>query len=154
MVIDKQENPEHYASLHPRFPRAFEYLHRLLASGAPDGKHILAGTEIPEEIYVNLCTVDAEPHETAVAESHEKYMDVQVVLSGDELMFTPAVTPNVTEENAEKDFVFYAPVPLACCTRLFVPAGHFVIFFTGELHAPCHAVSPARIRKAVVKVLM
>ena len=37
MVIDRLENLERYASLHPRFPRAFEYLRGLLASGASDG---------------------------------------------------------------------------------------------------------------------
>ena len=153
MVIDRLENLERYASLHPRFPRAFEYLRGLLASGASDGKHVLAGTEVPEEIYVNLCTVNAEPHDVAVAESHEKYIDVQVILSGDELMFSPVIASAVTERSTEKDYALYAPAPIADCTRLCVPAGHFAVFFTGERHAPCHAVSPSRIRKAIVKVL-
>ncbi|HBF15840.1 MAG TPA: YhcH/YjgK/YiaL family protein [Clostridiales bacterium] len=153
MVTDSLENLEHYASLHPRFPRAFAYLRALLASDAPDGKHVLAGTDTPEEIFVNICTVDAGPHETAVAESHEKYIDVQVILSGDELMFSPAFVPPVTEESAEKDYRLYAPVALNDCTRLCVSAAHFAIFFPAELHAPCHALSPSRIRKAIVKVL-
>lgn len=153
MVTDSLENLEHYVSLHPRFPRAFAYLRGLLASGAPDGKHILAGTDTPEEIFVNICTVDAEPRAAAVAESHEKYIDVQVILSGNELMFSPVVAPPVTEESAERDYRLYAPAALDACTRLCVPENHFAIFFPGELHAPCHAASPTRIRKAIVKVL-
>lgn len=152
MVIDQLEHLEQYASLHPRFPAAFAFLRRLLQENAPDGRHVLAGTDIPEEIFINLGTGDVTPQETARAESHKKYIDVQVVLSGEELMYIPTRTPAVTEESTEKDFLLYAPVPLSDCTRLVVPAGSFAIFFANELHAPCHAPEPRSVRKAVVKV--
>ncbi len=148
MVIDQLEHLEQYASLHPRFPAAFAFLRKLLQENAPDGRHVLAGTDIPEEIFVNLGTGDATPQESARAESHKKYIDVQVVLTGEELMYVPARTPAVTEENAERDYLLYAPVPLSDCTRLNVPAGSFAIFFTNELHAP----EPRPVRKAIVKV--
>ena len=155
MVIDRLEYLELYAPLHPRFTAAFSFLRRLLAENAPDGRHVLEATDIPEEIFVNLTTGSATPQETACAESHKKYIDVQVVLSGEELMYVPAAAPAVVEENSEKDFLLYAPAPLSACTRLDIPSGSFAIFFAGELHAPCHTAAPCAVpvRKAIVKVL-
>lgn len=153
MVLDRLENLEQYASLNPRFPAAFAYLRRLLAEDAPNGRHVLPGTDAPEDIFVNLCTCDLALRDTARAESHMAYIDVQVVLSGDETMYVPSEAPAVTEADAEKDFRLYAPVPLSDCSRLTVRAGSFAIFFPGELHAPCHALAaPSHSRKAILKV--
>lgn len=155
MVIDKLENLEHYATLHPRFPQAFAFLRELLAQNAPDGRHILPGTDIPEEIYVSLVTGTLEPQETARAESHKRYIDVQLVLSGTDVMYVPATEPALTEESDERDCQLYAPVPLDGCHRLTVGPNVFAIFFTGELHAPCHSAqaAPTVSRKAILKVL-
>ncbi len=152
MVMDRLENLEQYASLNPRFPAAFAYLRRLLAEDAPNGRHVLAGTDAPEDIFVNLCPCDLVPQDTARAESHKVYIDVQVVLSGDEVMYVPSEVPAVTEESDEKDFRLYAPVPLSDCDRLIVRSGSFAIFFPGELHAPCHPLASPSSRKAIVKV--
>lgn len=154
MVLDRLENLEHYASLHPRFPAAFDYLRRLLAAGTPDGKYVLEGTDTPEEIFVCLCTVENKTDRTAIAESHMKYIDVQVVLSGADTLYTPTGIPALTEESAERDCRLYAPVPLDSCTRICVEAGHFAIYFVDELHAPCHGDTVGGMaRKAILKVL-
>lgn len=155
MVIDKLENLERYASLHPRFPQAFAFLRELLAENAPDGRQVLSGTDIPEAIFVNLCTGTLEPQQSARAESHKQYIDVQVVLSGTDVMYVPTAEPDLTEESDAKDYRLYAPVPLDVCHRLPVDAGKFAIFFPGELHAPCHSAqsTPTVSRKAILKVL-
>lgn len=152
MVIGNLKDLERYASLQPRFPEAFAYLRELLAAGAEDGKHVAHTAD--EAIYVNLCTCTLQDKETARAESHMRYIDVQVVLTGAEEMYVPAAEPRVEEENAEGDYRLYERVPLADCTRLTIGAGQFAIFFPGELHAPCHAhAACAQTRKAIVKVL-
>ena len=155
MVFDQLESLDNYASLHPRFPAAFAFLRRLLSENAPDGRHVLSGTDIPEEIFVNLATNEVLPQAAARAESHRKYIDIQLVLSGTEAMYIPVGSPAVTEDNAANDCLLYGEVPLSECHRLLVRPGSFAIFFPGELHAPCHSASalPSTVRKAVVKVL-
>ena len=155
MVIDQLESLDKYASLHPRFPAAFAYLRRLLSENAPDGKHILTGTKIPEEIFVSIATNELAPQAAARAESHRKYIDIQVILSGSEVIYAPTGMPAVTEDNTANDCLFYEKTPLSECHRLLVRPGSFAIFFPGELHAPCHSASsiPSTARKAVVKVL-
>lgn len=156
MIIDSMERLADYASVHPRFPRAIAYLQELLANGAADGRHVLEGTDIPEEIYVNLATGALKLKDTARAESHRKYIDIQVMLAGEEMMYVPTVpTEADTPYEEAKDCMHYADVPFADCHCLLVKEGNFAIFFTNELHAPSMAVGnqPASVRKAVVKVL-
>lgn len=158
MVIDRLENLSQYASLHPRFPAAFSFLQGLLEQNAADGHHVMPDADIPDAIYANLMTGDTKINDAAVAESHKKYIDVQVVLSGEENMYVPAsVAPAVTVPyQPDKDVIFYESVAFDSCHRLRVSAGSFVIFFANELHAPSMAVgsAPSAVRKAVLKVLV
>lgn len=157
MVIDNLENLTNYEGLHPTFPKAFSYLKMLLESGAADGRHEPSEQAANEAFYVNLMTGTAQPKDDAVAESHRKYIDVQVVIDGAELMCVPAAKelPAVTTDYQEdKDYMLYAPVSVSACHQLRVHAGQFVIFFADELHAPMIGLdtTPTTVRKAVLKV--
>lgn len=151
MVVDKLENLMQYQSLHPRFPKAFAFLQELLEKGAENGRHELDG-----EVYVNLLTEDTKVKDAAVAESHRKYIDVQLVIDGKETMCVPTQIPEISVEyKEEKDCMFYSPVAPANCYQLRMEAGAFAIFFAGELHAPMMAVDGKveTVRKAVLKIL-
>lgn len=156
MIVDAIENLLKYEAMHPRFPKALAYLKNLLESGAEDGRHQPDGQD--DSFYVNLVTGTTQPKDEAVAESHRKYIDVQVVIEGDELMCVPSATslPAVTTDyQPDGDYMFYAPVPVSDCHQLQVHAGQFVVFFTDELHAPMMSLNsaPTPVRKAILKVL-
>ena len=157
MVVGAWNELSRYAALHPRFPEAFDFLKQLLEQNVADGHHVMPGTDVPEAVYVNLATGDVQPKELATSESHRKYIDVQVVLSGEEAMYVPAlVMPAVTTEYQEaQDYMLYAPQAFDKCHVLRVKEGNFVIFFENELHAPSMAIgnAPSKVRKAVLKVL-
>ncbi len=154
MIIDRIENIGKYAGVHGRFLTAFAYLDKLVAEGAANGKHILEGTEVPEEIFVNISTNENKVHTEAVFESHELYIDVQLVMEGTEVMYVPATVQPV-KSYRKNDNQMYEGVPFEKCHKLVIPAGHFAVFFAGELHAPGVSVSdvPTVVRKAVLKVL-
>ena len=156
MIIDSLNNLSKYASTHPRFPRAFAFLQELLNNNAPDGRHVLEGTEIPEEIFVNIMSPENPLKPAARAEVHKKYIDVQILLKGDERMSVPTTTPEVEiPYNEAKDCTMYVGVPFDQCHNLYATEGSFAIFFAGELHAPSIACGdqPSTVRKAVIKVL-
>ena len=151
MVVDKLENLMQYQSLHPRFPKAFAFLCDLLEKGTENGRY-----ELDDEVYVNLLNDDTKTDEGAKAESHRRYIDVQLVIDGAEIMCIPVKKPEVAVAYREdKDCMFYAPVMPSECHRLRMESGEFVIFFAGELHAPMLSVSGKveTVRKAVLKVL-
>ena len=93
MIIDQLSLLSQYASIHPRFPAAFAFLQELLEKNSPDGRYVMPGADLPEAVFVNLSANDMRTDETATAESHQAYIDVQVVLTGAEAMYIPADPP-------------------------------------------------------------
>ncbi len=155
MVIDKLAYLDLYKNLHPRFEKAFAFFKELCEKNVPDGKYVLDGTEQNEEIFVNFTTIETKFSDRAVAEVHGKYIDVQIVLDGDEVMYVPAKDLTVVGEHPENDCGFYESTAIADCNRLEIGVGRFAIFFAGEAHAPGHGRTEKtqKIRKAIIKIL-
>ena len=155
MICDKLENLGRYAEVHPRFREAFAFLRELIEGGAEKGRHDLPGTDgaifANMNVYETKCLSDATKMEV-----HRDYVDVQIMLEGEELMYVPSLdaeTPVLTPYNEEGDYALYAMPAPSTCLALPLPAGSFAIFFPGELHAPGLApATPAGIRKLVGKI--
>jgi biofilm protein TabA len=88
-------------------------------------------------------------------EFHERHIDVQCLLSGQEALgFLPANINLVPKDNflAERDIAFVSPQENE--TRIVLTPGMYAVFFPGELHRPCRAVDQAmQIKKVVIKIL-
>ncbi len=155
MITDSNKNFYRYASVHPRFERAFKFFEELMEKGVKNGKYVLEGTQIPSEIYVSFMDCDLKKSVMPIAESHDKYIDIQILINGEETMYVPTVELDITESKPEKDCKKYKPVDTLNCHKLNVCAGSFAVFFTQELHAPGETESdmPVSVRKAVIKVL-
>lgn len=105
------------------------------------------------EIYAQVFDTVTAPAEEKRPEVHEKFIDVQFLVSGRErLGFTPDTGSYETEERLEeKDLIFYKTVE----NEGFVEAvpGCYSIFFPADVHRPAVAAGePMKIRKVVVKV--
>ena len=86
-------------------------------------------------------------------ESHLQYIDIQVIVEGDEQMAVTDVKYCAVVENLtpSKDLIFYRDVPDASLLRL--RAGEAAVYFPVDAHMPCLLVDkPAIVRKTVVKV--
>ena len=158
MIFDKLENLESYCGVHPRFDRALPFLLDLIAQKADTGRHEIPNAELLGEVWGNMLAFEAQPiGPNTLMESHKRFIDVQIVLEGEEQMFVPTtVAPAVqTPYNEASDVEFYRLPPQETLTRLCVPAGYFAIFFAGELHAPSNSVTdrPTPMRKLVGKVM-
>ena len=158
MIIDSFENVSRYECVHPRFPAAVAYLKSLLEKNVPDGRYEPENSGSPAEFYVSIATGALKTDDTARAESHRKYIDLQLLLEGAEKMFVPSLDPIPaadTEYSDEKDCMHYERVSKDACHCLVVPKGQFAIFFAEELHAPSMALgNEANVtRKAVLKIL-
>lgn len=158
MIFDKLENLESYRGVHPRFDRALPFLLELIAQKADTGRHEIPDVELAGEVWGNMLAFEAQPvgPDTSM-EAHKLFIDVQIVLEGEEQMFVPTtVAPEVkTPYNEASDVEFYRMPPQDSLTKLYVPAGYFAIFFAGELHAPSNSVTdrPTPMRKLVGKVM-
>ncbi|MFZ6801464.1 YhcH/YjgK/YiaL family protein [Undibacterium sp. Di24W] len=93
--------------------------------------------------------------ETGFPEFHERHIDVQYLLSGEEALgYLPANQELVPHDDRlkERDIAFVAQQTHE--TRIVLTPGMYAIFFPGELHRPCRAVAQAmQIKKVVIKIL-
>jgi len=144
----------------PRFAAAFAYVTDLLEAGsrawarleriAPGetGRVELAGGAFAlEQAYI------PKPRSEGFFESHRKYIDVQVVVAGAELMELADISRLEVSEpyNPERDFTKYADITGA--TVLKMGPGDAAIFFPNDGHMPAlQWRGTGLVRKTVVKV--
>jgi len=148
MITDTLGLCHRYASLHPRFAAAFEFLQKLPAD-QPLGRFELDG----DNCFALVQSYTTKPAAQGTFESHERYIDIQFIQSGQEtLLWTPRGALKITQPyNAEKDVAFYA-MP-ARTTAVNLVAGEFAIFFPEDGHAPgIEFGSASTVRKIVIKV--
>ncbi len=148
MIIDRPENADRYADMHPRFAAAFELLRELDFDGAPDGPAEIDG----ERLTINVLRRELKQPQEAKLESHERYVDIQYAHRGNEIFGwkrTADCREPIGEFDTEKDVIKYEDEPDAYWPLL---EGMFVLFFPEDAHAPM--VGEGEIEKLVVKVLL
>ncbi|CAN1536483.1 EbgC Beta-galactosidase, beta subunit [Flavobacteriaceae bacterium] len=146
MVIDKIENYRLYSTLTKRLAKGFEFINNTDLIAIAPGKYEIEN----DAIFAIVQEYDTKEQEDSVLEGHHKYIDIQYVIQGVELMgFTPLTNQEVVEENLEKDYTFYNGET----SMLRVEAGMFTLFFPEDLHRPgVKAGQISKVKKVVVKV--
>ena len=82
MVVDTLENLEKYASLNPLFAQAIEFLKSHDLQAMEIGKTELKG----KDLLVNIAQTKPKTKEEAKLETHNEFIDIQIPLSGTEVM--------------------------------------------------------------------
>ena len=130
---------------------AIEHVIAHVSEATPLGKHDIDGNNL----FYLISEDTTEPMADRRAEYHARYLDIQIVLKGQEGMtfsVLPAGAPD-TDWLADKDIAFLPEGELE--KTVLLSEGDFVVFYPGEVHKPLCAVDePAKVRKAVVKILM
>lgn len=129
--------------------QAIEHVKAHVTDATPLGKHDIDGNRL----FYLISEDSTEPFADRRAEYHAKYLDIQIVLKGQEGMTfstLPAGKPD-TDWLADKDIAF---LPEGAQEKTVVLSeGDYVVFWPGEVHKPLCAVgSAAKVRKAVVKM--
>ena len=146
MIIDTLDNLSSYASLNPLFAKVVEFMKANNLNKLEAGKHEIAG----KDLFVNIQVAKGRSPEEAVIETHDKMIDIQIPLSGEETFgYTQRDQLPKAEYNAEKDIT---KIPdLAADSYVTCQPGMMVIFFPQDGHAPCITGFP-EIKKAIFKV--
>ncbi len=148
MIIDHMNNAALYHGVHQGIRKALAYLANTDVSHLPPGRHDIDG----DKVYALAQQYETRPREKGVWEAHRRYIDVQLVATGSEIMgYAPIARLTVTQPYAtEKDCMLLA----GSGDFLTVRAGMFAVFFPGDAHMPCLACGEsALVSKVVVKVL-
>lgn len=151
MILDTLAQARTYHAISPRFKKAFAFLEQV-TERTPVGRHEIDG----DEIYAFVQQHVAKPVAERVYESHRKYIDIQYMVRGREVMWwapLPLLKKVTMPFDAEKDAALYALIPEGVPVN--VTAGQFAIFFPEDGHIPsCAWGEPAEVLKVVVKILV
>jgi len=146
MILDVLENAHRYLVINKGFAKAVEFLLRPELKELPVGKYEIDG----ERVFAMVSKDMGLKKEHALLETHEKFIDIQLVLSGtDDIGWKPKSLCNqpTGEYDPNSDLQFFTDTPN---TWLSIESGEFAIFFPEDAHMPM--ISSGPIHKVVVKI--
>ena len=147
MIVDKLENSGNYKNLGERILIAFDYLQNLDSKKLSEGKFEIDG----DKIFALVSFYNSKNREDCFLEAHRKYIDVQYVAEGEELIgYAPFDFQKVHKEyNEEFDFMLHDTEP----SFIKIKKGMFAIFYPEDLHMPGIKIDEnLPVKKVVVKV--
>jgi len=120
-----------------------------LHPSVPDGKHWLQ----EPDVFAQISSYQTKPPREGRVEAHQRFVDIQIVLSGSEIIeVTPlcGLIPE-TEDDEQNDIRFYK-VPDVPAVRLLLTPGSFALFYPQDTHRP--GLTPHSGTTAVKKVII
>lgn len=148
MIYDSIKNVDNYKGISANMDKALDFLKNMDVDSLTVGKFEIDGSNV----FYMVQEYETLPHGECKYETHNNYIDIQLLVSGNEVIrCTPEVTPELmTAYNPDKDVeLFY----IGEGYDFTLKAGNFVLLMTGELHAPkLMADKQEAVRKVVVKI--
>lgn len=148
MIIGDIHHPE-CAGLSPVLLEAVRLAVKAQPQQREPGRYELQG----DDIYMNVMRFATQSAESKKAELHEKFIDIQILLQGEETIHC-GVADSARECDVwhkEEDYQLCAAI--ADQQQVTMKPGMFAIFFPGEPHKPgVQGAASMEIKKAVIKV--
>jgi len=147
MILDSIKNIERYRSFSANMAKAIDFIASGKISRLTAGKFDIDG----DKVFVLMNEYETRPKEECKTETHRKYIDIQWMLEGSEIIgYSFLENQEIVESyNSEKDYTFYN----AQLSYFELKQHWFAIFFPTDLHCPSIKINESiPIRKAVIKV--
>lgn len=149
MIYDKIDNAVNYKGLSKTLDNALEFIMNIDVGRLVTGKNEIDG----DNLFCMFFEYETKEESEVEYESHQNYIDIQLLLSGNEyIRTTPFETPIVTKVyDIESDIELFA---LSAGNNLHLKDGYFSLVMPGELHAPgIKYNNKEQVQKLVVKIL-
>jgi biofilm protein TabA len=146
MILDTLDNVDRYAVLQPGFAAALKFLRKQELASLPVGKREVDGVRL----YALVSKDQGRGLSGAKLEAHRKYIDIQYVVTGNELIGwrnLPACRATGQGYSDDEDIEFFTAKPE---TWIRVPPDSLAIFFPEDVHAPL--AGDGWVHKVVLKV--
>lgn len=146
MITDTLNHLGRYIPLHPSFEKMAQFLKQTNLATLDIGRYEIDG----DNVFVNVDGYETKRDKNV--EFHKKYIDVQIVLLGQEQIGwipTNFVSHIITPYDEVKDIAF----GIAETDKLTAKNDRFFIFFPEDAHQPGLAINgPSQVKKAVFKI--
>ncbi|MCA0756084.1 YhcH/YjgK/YiaL family protein [Paenibacillus sp. N4] len=153
MIIGDIKHMDQERHIYPEAIRkALEHLQSGGLSGKEPGKYELEEGGLMFALVQRIVT---KPSGEQRLESHETYVDVQFVVSGEERIDVIKLSDQLVIEEqdlAGRDVVFYERKEKLESSLVLTP-GQFAVFYPSDVHRPCCSVDgPGEVKKVVIKI--
>ena len=148
MILSTLNDSKRIERLHPLFKTFFDYVKNNNLLNAPLGRIDVDG----DKLFINNVDATLVEAEKQPLEAHRKYIDIHVVLEGEELIGWKAleeIKETRQEYDESSDCALYDDKPT---TWAKLHGGQFLIVYPEDPHAP--VVGKGRVRKLIGKVLV
>lgn len=154
MILGNIEQLELVPYLPKELKEAIEFIRTEVHAQTPNDHYEIDG----DDVFFMVSENEPRDLKTAQPEFHERYIDIQIVLEGEELFgicFQSGKEEQKLEDRLETDDIAFIKTPANEVTVL-LRAGDFAIFYPNELHKPLGQTSSSTglIKKVVVKVAL
>ena len=146
MILSNLKDCSNLLSIHPKMKLLVDFLKSRNLLELPLGKNVIDG----DNVFVNHDIVDARSKDSQSLEMHRKYLDVHILLHGEETIGikpTSSVKNITTPYNEEKDFAF---ADESADDYYTLHPGDILVAFPEDAHAPL--IGTAKINKLIAKL--
>lgn len=107
---------------------------------------------IENDVFYLISSPTTAPEDCLKSEFHDQFIDIQILLCGQEVIATSAtITSPHSYQETKPDLIFIDQDEIT--NRILLGTGDFAIFYPGEVHRPtCQVNTSEQIKKAVFKV--
>jgi len=150
MIVSDLDHISRQAAPSPNLQKAINFLRSPDIQMLPDGRVEIDG----ERVFALVQRFQTKWTATPKFECHKKYIDIQFIVSGDEIIgWAPAELMEITAAyDAGKDISF-GTVVKGQWTPVHLHAGQMAVLYPEDGHAPKMALrNPSKVMKIVVKV--
>ena len=137
-----------YDYLSEKFKAGYKWLAETDIKALADGAYPILG----DDVIANVQSYETEPFETRKFEAHDKYFDIQYMVSGSEFFgVCHREGLKVSIAHPEKDLYFFEEPDFS--GQVLLREGDLIVVEPEEAHKPrCSVGAPAQVKKVVVKV--
>ena len=151
MIVAKWKDAADYRGIHPLLDRALDCLNdEFLESVGTESTHIDG-----QNLYATLNLFETQPDEKLFFEAHRKYLDIHVLLAGEERMDiadTAGLSLDEAVSKPENDFYAYSDRDPEH-QSVILKRGDFLVAFPADAHRVKGQVNGiSEVRKVVFKI--
>jgi biofilm protein TabA len=150
MIVTELKHIDQQAELPIALRKAIEFLRLHDIRDLPDGTVAIDG----QRVYAMVQRYETMQTNTPKFECHRTYIDVQYIVSGEEVIgWAPMGRMTVTEAYDPGKDICFGTVAAGKWTPVFLQAGQLAVLYPEDGHAPKLAAgAPSPVMKIVVKV--
>lgn len=149
MIFGNVNQENTFGTLEADVKKCIEYVNTHDLSAYEAGSHVIEG----DNFFVNIVEYETTTSENRIWEAHRKYLDVHVMLQGEEQIDLNFIHNLAQKEFVEKDD--FLPLEGEKNSHAILRTGDFLVCYPGDGHRTAVQVDKScKVKKAIFKVMI